>query len=139
MCTIVIECTIVVIFPLFPIKKLRLTSSALRGHSFFFIPATIADDLRPPSKILSITFFVLSLFLSISLLMLTAKQGTYWYHLYNVFGIARSLTMYWTRDLPHWMSSLYTRLSRRIVIFVRNEIVFVFKPESYMQSFYSTE
>jgi len=28
----------------------------------------------------------------VSLLMLSAKHGNYWYHLYNVFGMTRSLT-----------------------------------------------
>ena len=31
----------------------------------------------------------------------SAKQGNYWYHFYNVFGMTRSLTGDWTRDLPH--------------------------------------
>ena len=33
--------------------------------------------------------------------MLSAKQGKYWYYLYNVFGMTRSLTGVWTGDLPH--------------------------------------
>ena len=33
--------------------------------------------------------------------MLSAKQGHYWYHFYKVFGVTRSLTGDWTRDLPH--------------------------------------
>jgi len=33
--------------------------------------------------------------------MLSAKQGNYWYHFYNVFGMTRSLTGDWTRDLSH--------------------------------------
>ena len=33
--------------------------------------------------------------------MLSAKQGNYWYHFYNVFGMTRSLTGNWTLDLPH--------------------------------------
>ena len=45
--------------------------------------------------------------------LLGAKQGNYWYHLYNVFGMTRSLTGDWTRDLPHSKPALYTRLSRR--------------------------
>ena len=39
--------------------------------------------------------------------MLSAKQGNYWYHFYNVFGMTRSLTGDWTRDLPHSMPVLY--------------------------------
>ena len=49
------------------------------------------------SQILSITFLKKSYLNSseragISLLMLIAKQGNYWYHFYNVFGMTRSLT-----------------------------------------------
>ena len=33
--------------------------------------------------------------------MISAKQGHYWYHFYNVFGMIRSLAGDWTRDLPH--------------------------------------
>ena len=39
--------------------------------------------------------------------MLSAKQGNYWYHFYNVFGMTRSLTGDWTLDLPHSMPALY--------------------------------
>ena len=39
--------------------------------------------------------------------MLSAKQGNYWYHLYYVFGLTRSLTGDWTLDLPHSMPALY--------------------------------
>ena len=39
--------------------------------------------------------------------MLSAKQGNYWYHFYNVFGMTRSLTGYWTRDLPHSKPALF--------------------------------
>ena len=31
--------------------------------------------------------------------MFSAKQGNYWYYFYNVFGMTRSLTGDWTRDL----------------------------------------
>ena len=40
-------------------------------------------------------------------LMFSAKQGHYWYHFYNGFGMTRSLTGDWTRDLPHAMPALY--------------------------------
>ena len=39
--------------------------------------------------------------------MLSAKQGNYWYHYYNVFGMTRSLTGDSTRDLPHSKPALY--------------------------------
>ena len=45
--------------------------------------------------------------------MLSAKQGNYWYHLYNVFGMTRSVTGDWTRDLPHSSQHSTTWLSRR--------------------------
>ena len=40
-------------------------------------------------------------------LMLSAKQENYWYHFYNVFGMMRSLTGDWIRDLPHSKPALY--------------------------------
>jgi len=44
---------------------------------------------------------------------LSAKQGNYWYHFYNVFGMMRSLTGDWTLDLPHSFSqSIKCRLVR---------------------------
>ena len=74
----------------------------------FFIPATTANDLRFegfsfPDFIHYIYYPILILekepaFL---FLMFSAKQGQYWYHFYNVFGMMRSLTVDWTRDLPH--------------------------------------
>ena len=38
--------------------------------------------------------------------MLSAKQVKYWYHFYNVFGMTRTLTGDWNRDLPHSMPAL---------------------------------
>ena len=43
---------------------------------------------------------------SVSLLIFSVKQGNYWYH-FNVFGVTRSLTQDWTRDLSHSMPALY--------------------------------
>ena len=39
--------------------------------------------------------------------MLSAKQGNYWYHFDYVFGMTRSLSGDWTRDLPHSKPALY--------------------------------
>ena len=39
--------------------------------------------------------------------MLSAKQGNYWYHFYNVFGMTQSLTGDWTWDFLHSMPALY--------------------------------
>ena len=61
-------------------------------------------------QIVSITFYP-TLFLEkepvFPFLMSSAKQGNYWYHLYNVFGMTRSLTGDWTRDLQHSKPALY--------------------------------
>ena len=37
--------------------------------------------------------------------MFSAKQGHYWYHFYNVFGMTRSLTGDWLN--PHSKPALY--------------------------------
>ena len=62
-------------------------------------------------QILSITLFFPILILEkepvFLFLMLSAKQGNYWYHFYNVFDMTRSLTGDWTRDLPHSKPALY--------------------------------
>jgi len=74
----------------------------------FFIPATTANDLR--LRRISIPDIIHYIFCLIFILqkepvfpflMLSAKQGNYWYHFYNVFGMTWSLTGYWTQDLPH--------------------------------------
>ena len=39
--------------------------------------------------------------------MFSAKQGNYWNHFYNVFGMTQSLNGDWTRDLPHSKPGLY--------------------------------
>ena len=39
--------------------------------------------------------------------ILSAKQGNYWYHCYNVFGMTWSLTGDLTRDLPQSKPALY--------------------------------
>ena len=90
--------------------------SVLHGHSVFFIPATTANDLRLRRiflfQILCITFIFLSWFLRKSQYFpfecsVLSKQGNYWYHFYNVFGLTRSLTGDWTWDLPHSEPALY--------------------------------
>ena len=63
----------------------------------FFIPATTANDFEG----FSITDFIHYIYFPILILekvpvfpflMFSAKQGHYWYHFYNVFGMTRSLT-----------------------------------------------
>ena len=64
----------------------------------FFIPATTANDLR--LQRISIPDLIHYIYFPILILekepvfpfsMLSAKQGNYWYHFYNVFGMTRSL------------------------------------------------
>ena len=86
----------------------------LRGHSVFSSPPQwpMTSDFEG----FSIPDFIHHIFLPIltlqkepvsSFLMLSAKQGNYWYHFYNVFGMTLSLTGNWTRDLPHSKPALY--------------------------------
>ena len=80
----------------------------LRGHSFFSSPPQ--RPMTSDFKGFSIQDFIHYIFFSylnsserasISILMLSVKQGNYWYHFYYVFGMTRSLSEDWTRDLPH--------------------------------------
>ena len=48
-------------------------------------------------------------------LMFSAKQGNYWYHFYQVFGMTRSLTGDWTRDLPHSKPAPYHSAIEEVV------------------------
>ena len=87
--------------------------SVMRDHSVFSSPPQrpmTSDFEGLIYQILSITSFSYlnsSERASISLSMLSAKQGNYWYHFYNVLGMTRSLTGDWTRDLPHSKPALY--------------------------------
>ena len=49
-------------------------------------------------------------------LTLSAKQGHYWYHFYNIFGMTRSLTGDWTRDLPPSKPALYHKAIEEAVL-----------------------
>ena len=54
--------------------------------------------------------------------MLSAKQGNYWYHFYNVFGMTRSLTGDWTRDLPHTiLMRLRLQMTQTVLHYTRVE------------------
>ena len=87
--------------------------SALRGHSFFH--PRHSSQWPPTSKDFYTRSCPLHYFLILILekepvfpfLMFSAKQVNYWYHFYNVFGMTRSLTGDWTRDLPHSKPALY--------------------------------
>ena len=54
-----------------------------------------------------ILFICLFIFGKEPVIPFSAKQGKHWYHFYNIFGMTRSLTGDWTRDLPHSMPALY--------------------------------
>ena len=83
--------------------------SVLRGHSAISSPPQqpMTSDRSYPLHYLIILILEKEPVFPFS--MLSAKQGNYWYHFYNVFGMTRSLTGDWTRDLPHST----TRLLRR--------------------------
>ena len=90
----------------------------------FFIPTTTANDLRVrrisvPDLIHYIYFPILILEKEpvFPFLMLSAKQGHYLYHFYNVFGMTRSLTGDWTRDIPHSMPALYHQAIEEAVFY----------------------
>ena len=87
--------------------------SVLRGHSFFH---PLHSGQWPPTlKDVYTRYYPLHYFLILILekepvfpfSMLSAKQGHYWYHFYNVFGMTRSMIGDWTRDLPHSKPALY--------------------------------
>ena len=80
--------------------------SVLRGHSLFHPH----HDGQWPQN--SKDFYTRSYPLYYFLIFILEKepvfkQGYYWYHVYNVFGMTRSLTGDWTRDLPHSKPALY--------------------------------
>ena len=71
--------------------------SVLRGHSFFHPchngqwPLTSRDSYPRFYPLHFLSYLYSSEIASISLLMLSAKQGNYLYHFYNVFGMTRPL------------------------------------------------
>ena len=73
--------------------------SVLRGHSGFFHPRHNGQR-SPTSNDFYTRFYPLHYFLILILekepvfpfSMLSAKQGSYWYHFYNFFDMTRSLT-----------------------------------------------
>ena len=73
--------------------------SVLRGHSVFSSPPQ--RSMTSDFKGFSIPDFIHNIYFPILILekepvfpfrMFSAKQGHYWYHFYNVFGMTRSLT-----------------------------------------------
>ena len=89
--------------------------SVLRGHSVFFIPATTANDLRLrrslyPRFYPSHLFSFLNPWERASIFPFECSvlnKGTTGTIFFNVFGMTRSLTWGWIRDLPHSKPVLY--------------------------------
>ena len=85
----------------------------LRGHSFFHPhhngqwPPTSTDFYTRSYPLHYFLILILEKEPVFPFSMLSAKQGNYWYHFYNVFGMTWSLTGDWTRDLPHSKPALY--------------------------------
>ena len=81
--------------------------SVLRGHLFFsFLPQRpMTSEFEGfLSRSYPLHYFLILILEKEPVFpfsMLSAKQVNYWYHFYNVFGMMRSLTGDWTRDLPH--------------------------------------
>jgi len=93
--------------------------SVLCGHSFFSSPPQ-----WPMTSNLSIPDFIHYFFIPILILqeepvlpflMLSAKQGNYWYHFYYVFGMTRSLS-----GIEPGTSRTRTFLLTRIYLCVNN-------------------
>ena len=90
--------------------------SVLRGHSFLFIPATTANDLRL-RRIFYPRFYPLHLFTYLNSWERASifpfecsvlNKGTTGTNFYNVFGMTRSLTGHWVNSsvLGHWLELL---------------------------------
>ena len=100
----------------------------------FFIPATTSNDLRL-WRIFYPRFYPSHLFSYLNscerasifpCLMLSAKQGNYWYHAYNVFGMTRSLTGDWTWDLPHSKPTLYhSAIEGAVMFFLIHQLIII--------------
>ena len=92
-------CRFCVVIRFFSSPPQRPMTSDFEGFLYQILSITLLSYRNSWEKAL------ISLFL-----MSSAKQGNYWYHFYNVFGMTWSLTGDWTRDLQHST----TRLSRRL-------------------------
>ena len=69
--------------------------------------------------------------------MLSAKQGNYWYHLHNVFGMTRSLTGDLTRYLPHSKPALYHKAIKEAVYVIMNGHLIVYSELQHSAVYYS--
>ena len=100
-------------FYVFIFFNVRLLS-VLGDHSVFSFPpqrpmTSDFEGFSIPYSIYYIYFPILILEKEpvFPFLMSSAKQENYWYDFYNVFGMTRSLTGDWTRDLPHSKPAFY--------------------------------
>ena len=107
-----VEWLTIIIFFIFYFFRVRLLS-VLRGYSFLLSPPQ--QPMTSDFEGFSIPDFIHFIYYPILILekepvfpfwMFSAKQGNCWYHFYNVFGMTRSLTGDWTRDLPHSKTAL---------------------------------
>ena len=120
------------------IRNFRNFLSVLRGHSVFSSPPQ--RPMTSDFEGFSIPDFIHDIYFPILILerksqyfpfwMLSAKQGNYWYHFYNVFGMTRSLTGDWTRDHTtrlsrRWCSSSYSLVSQ-IDVFIATKFITLF-------------
>ena len=87
--------------------------SVVRGHSFFHPchkgqwPLTSKDFYTRSYPSHFCPILNLEKEPVFSFLMLSAKQGNYWYHFDNIFGMKRFLTGDWTWDLQYAKPALY--------------------------------
>ena len=86
--------------------------SVLRGHSFFSSPPQrpMTSDFEGFLYNYITLFSYLNSWERASIYPFQCwvlNKGTTWYHFYNIFGMTRSLTGDWFRDLPHSEPALY--------------------------------
>ena len=95
---VLVNISVVFIYQKFFLSFLLVCGFTSAWSFIFFILVTMANDLQ--LRMISIQDFYPLLFFPILILekepvlpflMLSAKQGNYWYHFYNVFGMMRSL------------------------------------------------
>ena len=97
-----------------PLSKhdIKLTCSTICTFLSFFHPQPMTSDFEGFSKPDLIHYIIFRILILekepvFPISMFSAKQGNYWYHFYNVFGMTRSLTGDRTPDIPHSKPALY--------------------------------
>ena len=84
-------------------RRPEKTDSFVGSESSFVFSAPPQRPMTSDFEGFSIPDFIHYIYFPILIL----EKGHYWYHFYNVFGMTRSLTGDWTRDLPHSKPALY--------------------------------